>query len=126
MWDYIIHNKEVIINSLDLLGFLFITPELIKLVNPPFSIFLIILLYLAIGLSVFSSSLLLTEFFPDIPGWIAIQPFLLLLFGLGYFLLFMLDHWRIIATWLGRYMFSLGVALFLLPRLLAFAVAVYG
>jgi hypothetical protein len=36
MWDYVARNAEVITNTLDLLSFLLVTPELLRIIQPPF------------------------------------------------------------------------------------------
>jgi hypothetical protein len=124
MWLYIVDNKELIINALDLVSFLLVTPQIIRLVNPTFvqimpGLFLMAIIAVAQKLFISVVSFDLNSVLGAgtvIAGSLIIS--LVVVFTIFRFVVSVVD-------WTGTHLFLLGVVIFFLSRLLAVAVALY-
>ena len=132
-----VENKEVIINALDLASFLLITPEILRVVQPSISSMFTYLL-IAIGALVLSTVMFkvgLTKiYYTDdivslhefISYWVSWRALLSLTIAGLVILLIIVPVVSTVEIWLSKHMFAIGVITFLLSRVIALIVALYG
>jgi hypothetical protein len=121
MWELLVKDKEVIVNSLDLISFIFVTPELVKIVKPPLERFL---LGASGALLVFPIILIIYWFFHPNPVQSLIS-LIALLFFVSMFTIFFDEKFITFIDWLSRHLFLLGATLFFLSRIIAVGAALY-
>jgi hypothetical protein len=126
-WEFFTKYKDVFANGLDLLSFLLITPQLVRLVAPVFGE----MFRIFAGLTIVSSLFLLIAWGSDIIAnwWLS-----KMLFGTGFIVVVMVAFLVKLAgpmleTWasnlITRAAFVLGIAIFLTSRLLALTIALH-
>lgn len=135
MWAYIETHPDVITNILDIISFIFVTPQLLKLANATnaligsFVFFGIIfcIFYVLVIISIdiiYCLSLQTTD-------WVVIPWILFFTILFPYVMLYVLRRKTVMTFFfaliitLGRHMFPIGLALFFISRLLALAFAIY-
>src|SRR5215469_6599524 len=126
-----VHNKELITNALDLVSFLLVTPELLRIARPVVSTalraliaFLMVAVFVGCLYAVFSDVSLFKE--TPISGWLHgglrsyFAFFASLLVGLLVLIGIVLGRF---SDWFVSHLLALGVFLFFVSRVTAFAVA---
>ena len=134
MWAALESYRDVLINGLDLVSFLLVTPELLRYVEPLIKnlIFYLVPMFGVVFLTIFNIAVRMA---PDVqtsaPVGTAIIAggFLLLWLFLIYLpkrLLPLWDRWGLqISERISTYSFQFGVGLFLVSRIIAFAAALH-
>lgn len=126
IWTFAARNREVLINGLDLLSFIFITPELIRIMAPMIGGLSELFIRHALAFTFFAVSVLIMSSF-NMP-WFVFYPVLaaivIITYKVGFELTIpSLQTW--ISTVVSRSAFVLGIITFLLSRILALTIAVH-
>jgi hypothetical protein len=129
IWLFLERYKELIINGLDLLSFLLVTPQLTRVVVPIFRWATVGILF-SVGVGVYSVTMvavgeLSKKYFPNY------ALFLILIFGVPIFVAWLaflsrIEHMEERFTRLTSSAFWSGVLMFLLSRVVAFSIAMHG
>ena len=135
MSSFLTQYKELLVNGLDLLSFILVTPEIVLRLRPALgeyvSIIVLMIGVLCGAAALFYPFYLLNTYRSDNPWdllWLlpAIVMFLLLgTFVYGVILSIVTEGGAEIAAWLGAHTLVVGICTFFLSRLIAFGVAAH-
>jgi hypothetical protein len=114
---------DLIINSLDLLSFILITPEILRRVVPQISRFAIVILFLGPAILVMLLIPYLLDFLTRIVGVFSILIVIALWLFMGNYLSNLYTRRDNLLDWMSKHGFMLGVATFFAARVLAFFAA---
>jgi hypothetical protein len=124
--SFLLRYSDLIVNSLDLLSFILITPEVLRRIAPQISRYGVIFLFFGPSVIVFLIIPYFADLVVNILG-VALTSLLIMIgwFVIGGYITVLYQNSRHVPEWLYAHGFLLGVTTFFASRLLAFLAALF-